>query len=160
MERWRKIKFAEGYIISSYGRLFSEWSGKCLTKKRRANGYELARLQINKKSCYFLIHRLVALSFIRNSKNKPQVNHKDGNKLNNLVQNLEWVTRTENEKHAHKLNLYKTGEAQHKAKLTKAQVKKIRDLKGQKSSVQIALLFGVSSSSIRRVLRYETWKRA
>lgn len=61
----------------------------------------------------YLLHRIVALLFIPNPENKPDVNHKDGNKLNNKASNLEWVTKSENIQHALKLGLIKTGKDSH-----------------------------------------------
>ena len=75
------------------------------------------------------IHRLVALSFIPNLLNKPQVNHIDGNKLNNNVSNLEWMTDGENRKHAYKIGLrrHRTGEDATNVRLTEKDVLFIRE---------------------------------
>jgi hypothetical protein len=62
----------------------------------------------DKKSYKFLLHRLIAETFLQNKDNKEQVNHKDGNKLNNYLNNLEWTSRSENLLHAYKLNLCNT----------------------------------------------------
>lgn len=106
-ELWKYIPSFEGiYQISNFGRLKSF--------KKNPNGYILK--QTNKKGGYFAvvlscfdkkrhtrIHRLVAESFIPNIHNKYEVNHKDMNKQNNHVDNLEWVTKSENNIHASKL---------------------------------------------------------
>lgn len=68
-------------------------------------GYKVVKLRNKNKVVTCKVHRLVALTFIPNPENKPQVNHKDGNKLNNNVDNLEWVTASENIKHAKSLGL-------------------------------------------------------
>lgn len=69
------------------------------------NGYVKVNLKKKSEERTFFIHRLVAESFILNLDNKPQVNHKDGNKYNNCVGNLEWVTAKENAHHAQKIGL-------------------------------------------------------
>jgi len=117
-ERWKDIPGYEGYYqISNLGRVRSKnriikikdcigkkysINRKSVNRKIRTqkNGYCYIGLSIKDKEKVFLIHRLVAISFIPNIHNKPQVNHKDGNKLNNYVKNLEWCTELENKQHA------------------------------------------------------------
>ena len=78
---------------------------KILKKEIMRNGYERVTICNNGKHKHCLVHRLVALAFIPNPNKKPCVNHKDGNKLNNNVNNLEWCTYKENELHSiHVLN--------------------------------------------------------
>lgn len=87
------------YTISSDGKVFSIKRGKYLTAAKTKGGYLMVVLQ-NKKRHNVYIHRLVALHFINNTQNKPQVNHIDGNKLNNDYSNLEWCSSKENIRHA------------------------------------------------------------
>lgn len=69
---------------------------------RKDNGYYAVNTMVKGKQKHFYVHRLIAKAFIPNPENKPQVNHKDGNKLNNEIDNLEWVTSKENVRHAYK----------------------------------------------------------
>ena len=103
MEQWKDIEGYEGiYQISSHGRVRSFKNGKIKIMKPRINdkGYNTACLRKDGKSKYKLVHRLVAEAFIPNNDGKPYVNHIDGNKLNNNINNLEWVTPSENTLHA------------------------------------------------------------
>lgn len=74
--------------------------------------YYAVKLYKNKSKKNIPIHKLVAKTFIENPENKPCVNHKDGNKLNNNVENLEWCTHSENTKHAYNMGLEKVSEMQ------------------------------------------------
>jgi len=75
--------------------------GRVLKQGKASNGYLLVSFCVDKVKSNHSVHRLVARAFISNESNKPQVNHKDGNKHNNHVDNLEWATRSENMKHAY-----------------------------------------------------------
>ncbi len=96
---WKKIKNYENYSISSEGKVKNLTTGKIL-KPDCIKGYTRYRLCKNGKAKGFFGHRLVAEAFIANNKGSTQINHKDGDKGNNNVDNLEWATPKENIAHA------------------------------------------------------------
>lgn len=109
IEWWKVIINYENYMVSNFGRVKSlprlvknGRGGGILTKERILktkicrNGYEMVCLCKNSRTKWFLIHRLVAEAFIPNPDNLPEVNHKDENKLNNFVDNLEWCDHNYN----------------------------------------------------------------
>jgi hypothetical protein len=114
-EKWKDIKGYEGlYQVSNLGNVKSlnyRSAGKehLISPGTDRGGYNILVLCKGKKAKSFKVHRLVANAFIPNPKNKEQVNHKDGNKQNNKVDNLEWCTCKENMHHAWKTGLYKGG---------------------------------------------------
>lgn len=104
---WKKIidkDIVTDYSISDMGEVRKD-TNNYMMKPYIQHGYAHVTLQINKKPKRFNIHRLVAIAFIPNPDNKPYVNHIDGNKTNNCVDNLEWVTPSENTQHAVKTGL-------------------------------------------------------
>jgi hypothetical protein len=105
---WKPIIGYENYYeISNFGEIRSiQNKSKKIIKPYITNrGYLRIRLFKNKIRTAFTIHRLVGINFIPNTENKSYINHIDGNKQNNNVSNLEWVTHSENEKHASENNL-------------------------------------------------------
>ena len=107
MKRQRCEIWTLGYTISKKG-IIKNKHGKIIKYRDKSNsGYIRVGIRINKKLKRFFIHRLLAEKFIPNQKNKPCVNHKDGNKLNNNINNLEWCTYSENTKHSLKNKLWK-----------------------------------------------------
>ena len=94
------IGFEENYEVSNTGDIRNIQTGKILAKNTMGAGYYKADLWQNGKRKQTSIHRVVAESFLGFPDCAMEVNHKDGNKLNNHVSNLEWVTRSENEQHS------------------------------------------------------------
>lgn len=178
-EEWKDIdNYKEEYSVSNLGRVKSE--GRFISHFRGGLRFikpKIVRQSINKKGylCYAYpligtkrksnktTHRLVALAFIPNPKNKPQVNHKGelANKLNNCFWMLEWNTSKENIEHSWETGLNKSirGEEYKNCRLTKQQVLEIRAIGRTKSQVEIALIYNVGHQSIAKILNYKTWKK-
>ena len=151
--------FESAYEICENGDAFSlPKNGRKHVKLKRntqtKSGYQSYLFQIGPKTKRMLIHRVVAIAFIPNPENKPFINHKDGDKQNNTVQNLEWCTQSENEVHAHKAGLKKFDLT--RAKNTKVDpyiMDVIMDsfLAGQ-SQISIAKVHSISSYTVRRIV--------
>lgn len=109
-EIWKDVIGYEGIYKISNTAIVIRKNRKKMAANIAGAGYLQVSLTYLKKRANFYIHRLVAIHFIENENNLPQVNHKDGNKLNNHVSNLEWVTASENTYHAHKSGLAKISE--------------------------------------------------
>lgn len=96
------------YACDTKGQVYSYRSNKFLSPSKNKRGYLHIILSKDKKRYDYRVQRLVAMTFLDNPENKEQVNHIDGNKLNNYLSNLEWVTAEENIKHAKENHLFKT----------------------------------------------------
>ena len=100
-EEWRKVSgFEKCYEVSSLGRLRNIRTGKILRSKELRGGYVVDILCDNNRRKTVRRHRLVAEAFIPNPDNKPEINHKNGNKADNAISNLEWATHRENTDHS------------------------------------------------------------
>src|SRR5215475_11689708 len=109
-EEWREVKEFPDYEVSNLGRV-----RRVIYKKFYLNDWDYPVIDIctggrrGRKKKQLTIHRLVALAFIDNPDNLPEVNHKDGNKMNFAADNLEWMTRLENRRHAMRTGLHVVG---------------------------------------------------
>lgn len=102
----KQIKGFENYTIDTDGNIYSSYRqsfGKPKATKINNKGYVMVSLYKDKKECMKYLHRLMAENFIDNTNNLPEVNHKDGNKLNNTLDNLEWCTKSYNKKHSRRV---------------------------------------------------------
>lgn len=128
-EIWKPINLTDKVEVSNFGGIRTTKTQKpryCIKWKGTNTEYWLTQYTENKKIFSLKVHRLVAQAFIPNPENKPQVNHIDGNGLNNRVDNLEWCTAGENKKHAYAIGYQSsTGSKNARAKLTEEGVLQI-----------------------------------
>lgn len=145
---------ARGYIVPD----------KELKHSPNGTGYSRVSMNLEGKNKMYFVHRLVARCFVPNPDNLQVVNHKDGNKLNNRAENLEWVTSSENNRHAIRTGLKKPlvmyGEKNTNSRFTDEEVAWIREnyVYGSKTHGQCALAkrFGVTQSSIWSIVHNKT----
>ena len=173
-EVWKKIEMYDGmYEISNLGRVKSHKRKevKILKPTKDRYGYLGVRLCKNCVMSRFKLHRLVAQYFVENPNNYREVNHKDGNKENNVFENLEWVTRSQNLKHAFSLGLktitgggggISKGESNGRHKLTAKDVVEIRKKYIYGSTLYgsnaLAKEYGVCKKTIQAIVNNQTWK--
>lgn len=156
---WKFV--ADGYEVSTDGQVRSWKSGAPrILKPAIANGYPRVSLSIDGESKFYYIHRLVAGIFLPNLENKPCVNHLNGVKTDNRVENLEWCTYAENNRHAHDTGLAAQGELHAKAKLTNDQIVHIRTNSDDLSTYALAKQFNVSQPTISNVQIGKTYRNA
>lgn len=159
-EIWKDVIGYEGlYKISNLGRVKNRFD--LILKPNTTRGYKIVSLSKNNTQKTYKLHSLVALNFLgKRAKGGLQVNHIDGNKLNNKVSNLEYVTRSKNVKHAYSLGLMdKRGHKNCKAKLSVIEVLEIRNryIRGESIS-EIAKDYSIHICNVRRIINRTTWK--
>lgn len=161
-EIWLPIPDYENYHGSNFGRIKSFKGSKQRILKPSITRYGYLQVFLSKKSKDkpFEIQRLVAQLFVPNPENKLEVNHKDGNKFNNHVSNLEWVTHSENMQHATRTGLFPSGEDSALAKLTNEQVLYIRENPLGLTTYGLAEMFDVERTTISNIQRGKTYKTA
>lgn len=172
-EEWRDIEGYEGrYQVSNLGRvksltrinpqnhLLKERIRKAASDK---NDYQIVNLCKDGIVKLYKVHRLVGEAFLDNPDGLPQINHKDGNKRNNDVSNLEWASASQNVQHAfdtglkYSRSISSYGEKNPHCKVTDAQCDEIRHMKenGNYTNRRLAEIFGIGTSQISRILRGE-----
>ena len=165
IEKWKDVFGYEGkYQVSSFGRIKTLPRKHCMNKEiilkgcPDKNGYmQVAFWKCNKTSTQ-KVHRLVAKHFVKNTENKPQVNHKNGIKDCNFYKNLEWVTNQENQIHARDTGLNNShGERSNLAKLNKGIVLEIFNSKLLQK--ELAKIYNVRQTQISRIKNGRCWSR-
>ncbi len=173
-EKWKIIKgYEKAYEVSNLGRVRSfkgngrkrSLTPKILRQTKNGWGYPCVHLclrGIKGKNKYIRVHRLVAEYFLPPIKNKPHVNHKDGNKLNNHIGNLEWCTASENMLHSYDKGLRSTHmDTHHMGKLTSHQVLRIRRIIKNHPGItkaKLARIFKVSPQAINHIVKGKNWR--
>lgn len=152
------------YEVDEEGNVWSTKYGSPRKMKAQVSksGYE--SVMIMPECRWYKVHRLVAVAFIPNPDNLPYVNHKDGNKLNNRPDNLEWVTKAQNQQHAAANGLLRPakGESHFYAKLSESDVLEIRKRFKSGSRTDgaraIGRDYGLHHSSVMAIIEGDSWK--
>lgn len=160
-EKWQAIPKNRMYAVSTLGRVASAAHGviSVLSLCDNGKGYKMVSIKDIKRRNFY-VHRLVAQAFIPNPNKHPEVNHIDGDKSNNRVENLEWVTLQQNRDHAVKTGIILRGEMTPAAKLTSAQVLEIVDIMRSNPKENMEALgrrYNVNGGTIRKIIHGQRW---
>ena len=159
---WKKACRFESYLCNEQGQIYSLISKKIMKTHNDKDGYRQLRLTIEKgKAITVKAHRLIAQTFIPNPENKPFVNHKNGNKEDNTVSNLEWCTAKENNVHARQTGLLNDcGVNNSRAVCNEETLKEIRTLIAEgKGNTEIEKITGISNKVISNIRRGRNYKK-
>lgn len=156
---WQNVPGYPNYQVSRDGQVRSLTRNKLLSQVKNKRGYRLVNLYREGRPRNFLVHRLVATAFIAAIPLGWEVNHKDGNKDNNGVDNLEIVTPEQNRLHAKQYGLIRRGERNPRAKMTEAQVRDIRRRRAEGETVmKLAREYDLGERAIYLICGRETWR--
>jgi len=155
----RTIVGFENYSVTKDGKVFSNFSNKFIKPFLRESSYEYLYVNLynNGKKSKHSIHRLVANAYIANPYNKPQVNHINGKKLDNRLENLEWATASENGLHAYKNGLSKVSDY-HKKCMIERQNKIVLDTSNgvfYESAKEAAKYYNIKATTLMGYMRGE-----
>ncbi len=161
MEIWKECHLSDKYSISNLGRVRNNHTNYIYKLYKGNTGYYTVNLKLNPKNKNCSVHRLVMLAF-KNAEcfEKATVNHIDGNKLNNNVNNLEWCTQQENCIHAYNIGLSNNiGENNTTSKLTDKQVLEIRKIYNENIMTQkeLSKKYNVSIKNIYFIVNNKLW---
>jgi hypothetical protein len=164
VEVWKDIKGFEGlYMVSNIGnvkRLKSKWvlNERLIGRLLDRDGYFRRTLCKNSLSKQITEHRLVATTFIENPENKLTINHINGIKTDNRVENLEWNTQLENKQHAVSSGLTNLKGTNHpRCKLSDKDVLEIREIGFSQTRTALSKKYGVSRITILRIIKRSNW---
>lgn len=160
-EIWKECHITDKYLISNLGNVKNIKTGLILKQYAKPKGYKVIRITINGKKQVLSVHRLILFTFKPNEYfSGAIVNHKDSNKLNNSLDNLEWCTYQDNSKHSFKNKLWvpPIGSNNGYSKLTEEQVLEIRELFLEyKNYSKVARVYNVSMNNIKSIVLRKTW---
>jgi len=175
-DNWKDVPGYEGFYkahksgkVKSLEKLLPNRSGFRKTKEiiiantDNGTGYKICSLSKNTIRKSILLHRIIAITFLENPLNLNEVNHKDGNKLNNDADNLEWCTRQQNIDHSWKTKLNTCiGEKHHSSILTNKKVIEIREkyASGNYSYSKLGIEYGISLFHVRDVVKRYYWNHS
>lgn len=154
-EIWKPIKDTDRYSISNFGRFRNNRTGYIQKPADNGHGYKLVTIYLNGKPNRYSVHRLVADAFCLKQENQTEVDHIDGNRSNNIVENLRWVTHSENQQYVSQCGKH------NKRKLTVEQVREIREKykNGQTNLSKLGREYNVRYEAIRAIVNrwYYQW---
>lgn len=151
----------EVQIISKNNNIFNKsYPSKVLKSYITSKGYELVKLCKDGIVKSYSVHRLIALNFLSNDKNLPEINHIDGNKLNNNLYNLEWVSPSDNQKHAFVIGLQKPNKGQNngQSRSTDTEILFLHYWRSLGCTIkELSTLFGYSKNHTSDLLNFRKW---
>jgi hypothetical protein len=166
-EEWKPVVGFEGwYQVSDQGRIRrirkganAKLSGPLLFSVG-SRGYLICVLCKQGERKSVIVHRIVAMAFLGLPGSRKEVNHKDGNKTNNRVENLEWVTSGRNKQHGCDMGLYPLGEQVYNARFGEDDIRSIRRrIRNGERACDIAQEYGVHRGTIGNIKRRKSWIR-
>lgn len=174
-ERWKRIGDRH-FEVSNLGRVrtlghyvrhssadsFVWRNGRILRDCDNGNGYRYVTISLHAVRKNYYVHRLVAETWLENLNDLPEVNHKDGNKANNNINNLEWSSLQQNRDHAAKNDLIPHGERSAQSKLTEKKVIEILNAHKENPDVNrthLAKKYGIWDPQVCRIIKGKRWRR-
>ena len=164
--KWKSVPEYDGYYeVSNFGDIkrIVTYNGKPINRilkpQDNGKGYMRVRLYKNGESKFFRVHRIVMQAFVGKCPNGEEINHKDGNKANNALSNLEYMTKSENNLHMYR-KLGRQRRHDNYKRLSQDEVVQIRQLyaTNQYSQLELGNMFGVNRNTIGNAVRRITWK--